>query len=99
MPTIPTTFYTQVTTWLVQLFSGIAILMIAWSAIQQLDPGQRDFKKLGAEVFGVLMLLLLMSKAETIITTLKGWMGIALQSDQVMLAMAALSRWRGPFFM
>lgn len=74
LPTISQTFFTKMIAWLAQIISGIAILVMAWSAIQQIQ--MRDWGKLGGEVIGTMVLLLLIVKADTIITTLMNWMDI-----------------------
>jgi hypothetical protein len=49
--------------------------IIKWIAAQQIQ--HRDWGKLGGEVIGILMLILIISKADTIVTTLLTMAGIS----------------------
>jgi len=75
LPTFSDDFFTKIITWLAKIISGIAVLAIAWSAFQQIQ--HRDWGKLGGEVIGILVLLLIISKANTIIPALLTMAGIS----------------------
>ena len=74
LPTISDSFFTGIIKWLAKILSGVAILALAWSAFQQIQ--HRDWAKLGGEVIGILVLLMVISKADTIISTLMTMAGI-----------------------
>ena len=75
LPTISDTFFTSIIKWIAKIISGIAVLALVWSAAQQIQ--HRNWGKLGGEVIGILMLILIISKADTIVTTLLTMAGIS----------------------
>jgi hypothetical protein len=75
LPTISDAFFTSIIKWIAKIISGIAVLALVWSAAQQIQ--HRDWGKLGGEVIGILMLILIISKADTIVTTLLTMAGIS----------------------
>jgi hypothetical protein len=74
LPTISDTFFTGIIKWIAKIISGVAVLALVWSAAQQIQ--HRDWGKLGGEVIGILMLILIISKADSIVTTLLTMAGI-----------------------
>jgi hypothetical protein len=75
LPTISDAFFTSIIKWIAKIISGVAVLALVWSAAQQIQ--HRDWGKLGGEVIGILMLILIISKADTIVTTLLTMAGIS----------------------